>query len=227
MSQQWYVARDKKKVGPYSMEQLRAFVGQGQLALSDMILKDGEAKWVAASTVGGLFLEQPAAKQADDQRERTTPISIQALQLKAEAWIREQFHTNPQRVLIAGGGIAFGLVFVICLGCVGLLTIGGNGGRGSGESEGNGTTTNDRTAHEDELDKKVNAQMRKVTYDNARKIHRGMTESEVEAILGKSYDKVNDDGIGYTKTYHGFGQSEIYIIYTAGVVKEVGWVPPH
>jgi hypothetical protein len=58
MTDQWYVARDRQRVGPYSMEQLRALVGQGQLAPTAMLLKEGEAKWVPASTVDGLFVAQ-------------------------------------------------------------------------------------------------------------------------------------------------------------------------
>jgi len=55
MADQWYLARDNQKHGPYSSAQLREFARTGRILPTDMLLKDGTAKWVPASEVKGLF----------------------------------------------------------------------------------------------------------------------------------------------------------------------------
>jgi predicted Zn finger-like uncharacterized protein len=52
----WFVARDKVKLGPYSSAQLKELAKTGQLWPEDMVLKEGERKWVAASAIKGLFV---------------------------------------------------------------------------------------------------------------------------------------------------------------------------
>jgi hypothetical protein len=51
----WYVARHKQKVGPYTTTQLRQLAANGQLRPVDMILGEGQIKWVPAGSVPGLF----------------------------------------------------------------------------------------------------------------------------------------------------------------------------
>jgi hypothetical protein len=80
MIDQWYVARDRQKVGPYSMEQIKALVGQGQLAPTDMLLKEGVQKWVPASTVDGLFVAQvvppPLPAVSSEVEKGSTPFVV-------------------------------------------------------------------------------------------------------------------------------------------------------
>lgn len=45
----WYYVRDKKKLGPVPPDELKALASRGQLAASDMVLKQGESRWAAAS----------------------------------------------------------------------------------------------------------------------------------------------------------------------------------
>jgi hypothetical protein len=56
----WYLARNRQKAGPYSAAQLRQMATAGQLAAADMLLPDGEAKWVAAGSVNGIFPAAPS-----------------------------------------------------------------------------------------------------------------------------------------------------------------------
>ena len=58
MAGQWYVARNRKKDGPYSTAQLRQMAAEGQLLPADMVLEDGTAQWVPAAQVEAIF---PAA----------------------------------------------------------------------------------------------------------------------------------------------------------------------
>ena len=48
-------ARPKTKLGPYSRAQLQRLAQSGQLLPTDMVLPAGSSKWVAASSIDGLF----------------------------------------------------------------------------------------------------------------------------------------------------------------------------
>ncbi len=53
--EQWFYARDKQRVGPMSFQQMQHLAATGQLMPSDMVHRDGLAKWVAAGSLPGLF----------------------------------------------------------------------------------------------------------------------------------------------------------------------------
>ena len=41
----WFYAKDKKKVGPVSLDQLRTLLADGILKPTDMVLHEGMQKW--------------------------------------------------------------------------------------------------------------------------------------------------------------------------------------
>ena len=51
----WYYIRDRKKIGPLTLEELRELVATEKLCASDMVLKEGEPRWCAAGEVPGLL----------------------------------------------------------------------------------------------------------------------------------------------------------------------------
>jgi formylglycine-generating enzyme required for sulfatase activity len=51
---QWFLAKGKLKLGPYSFAQLMAFAKSGQLLPTDMLWKADMAEWVQAKQIGGL-----------------------------------------------------------------------------------------------------------------------------------------------------------------------------
>ena len=57
---QWFYAQNKQKNGPVPISQLRQLAAAGRLRPADMLLSSGGGKWVAASTVQGLFARQVA-----------------------------------------------------------------------------------------------------------------------------------------------------------------------
>ena len=57
----WYYARDHKKVGPLTWEQLRHLAATGLLTPSDMLLRDGESEWQWATL---LDAKKPALAEA-------------------------------------------------------------------------------------------------------------------------------------------------------------------
>jgi hypothetical protein len=68
----WYVARNKQKLGPYSTAQLRQLAAAGQLRPEDMVLREGHKQWSKAGAVPGLFPEAavpgPAPAPAPSRR---------------------------------------------------------------------------------------------------------------------------------------------------------------
>src|SRR5947208_3258256 len=51
----WYYARERKKVGPLALDQLRELVRQGIVHRDDMVWQEGAARWMPANSVAGLF----------------------------------------------------------------------------------------------------------------------------------------------------------------------------
>jgi|LakMenEpi03Aug12_release.lakeMendotaPanAssembly.Ray.scaffolds.fasta_scaffold29655_7 hypothetical protein len=68
MEQQWYIARNKQKIGPYSIEQMLALITDGQLLKSDMVLESSQKKWRLAETVEEMF-----SPSKDNNRVNITP----------------------------------------------------------------------------------------------------------------------------------------------------------
>src|ERR1700678_2710107 len=54
-SASWYWAKDRKSVGPPTVEQLRSLIASGRLAPTDLVLGPGQPNWVPAHSVPGLF----------------------------------------------------------------------------------------------------------------------------------------------------------------------------
>ena len=55
----WYYVRDKKKLGPVPVEELKSLAGRDQLAPGDMVLKPGESRWATASAAFPAFFPVP------------------------------------------------------------------------------------------------------------------------------------------------------------------------
>jgi uncharacterized protein (TIGR03067 family) len=78
MAESWHVAKAKTKLGPFSREQLKQLARAGQLLPSDMVLPAGAGKWVAASTVDGLFgsPEKPATESTKRPHPAAEPKAV-------------------------------------------------------------------------------------------------------------------------------------------------------
>jgi phage shock protein PspC (stress-responsive transcriptional regulator) len=60
-SEQWYYARSGQKFGPVDGLGLKQLAASGDIAVSDLVWRDGMAGWVPAGKVQGLFPEGVAA----------------------------------------------------------------------------------------------------------------------------------------------------------------------
>ncbi|MGE0378327.1 MAG: GYF domain-containing protein [Planctomycetaceae bacterium] len=54
-AERWYCRVYGKELGPVEVPLLRMMVEQGQLSQTDRVRREGEAKWVLADSIGGLF----------------------------------------------------------------------------------------------------------------------------------------------------------------------------
>jgi hypothetical protein len=57
---QWFYSTGGTQAGPVDSAGLKALAASGQLQPTDLVWRDGMADWVAASSVSGLFTQQPA-----------------------------------------------------------------------------------------------------------------------------------------------------------------------
>lgn len=60
MSDEWHLLQDGQQYGPYTGEQLLAFVKEGRIVRESMLWAEGMADWAKASDVQGLFPAEPA-----------------------------------------------------------------------------------------------------------------------------------------------------------------------
>jgi len=71
----WYYARDRKKVGPLTWEQLRRLADTGELTPTDMLLQDGDGKWQPANTIPNLF----PARRFEDTKKTSDGVGLPSL----------------------------------------------------------------------------------------------------------------------------------------------------
>jgi hypothetical protein len=55
MADQWYIAREKKRDGPHSLDQMKRLAASGTLLPIDMVWQEGMSQWVPASQVEAIF----------------------------------------------------------------------------------------------------------------------------------------------------------------------------
>jgi len=63
MAANWYFARHKQKLGPFSWNQLRQLATFGLLQRQDHVWEEGTRKWREAGAVDGLFAREAAGKE--------------------------------------------------------------------------------------------------------------------------------------------------------------------
>lgn len=61
MAEMWYYTTEGKQMDPVSMKELKRLVGDGTLKPTDMVWKEGMARWIRASSVRELFPDPIAA----------------------------------------------------------------------------------------------------------------------------------------------------------------------
>lgn len=59
MAGEWYYAKGNQRVGPVTGEELKGLVRSGEVSRTDMVWKQGMAKWMQAGQVRGLFEDGP------------------------------------------------------------------------------------------------------------------------------------------------------------------------
>src|SRR5262245_39945049 len=129
MPEEWYYTIQGQQMGPVSTTELQQLAAQRRLQPSDLVWKEGMAKWVPAANTQGLFPALPsapvpsaavpaAAAVPDDyddrpRRRRREPDDL------------DDFDDRPRRRRArSGGGMSTGVILLIVGGVV-LLMLGG------------------------------------------------------------------------------------------------------
>jgi hypothetical protein len=77
MYDQWYLAREGQRHGPYDFESFRRFAAEGRLSPDDMVMNGADQRWVSARAVTGLsFPNQPPSR----------PVAAQVSEAVAKSW---------------------------------------------------------------------------------------------------------------------------------------------
>ena len=76
----YFIARDKKKYGPYTLKQLQEFIVNGNIVPTDMVLEDGQTRWIEVSSIADLFPKRKVV--------RTCPVC--STQLPRDPTVRVQ-----------------------------------------------------------------------------------------------------------------------------------------
>ena len=71
MSDNWYLARNNKKMGPYSSGQMNQMAGSRQLVPTDMVLQEGTTKWTSASQVQAFSFSTTAVPLSSSPKQNT------------------------------------------------------------------------------------------------------------------------------------------------------------
>ncbi len=109
----WFLARGKQKLGPFTWQQLTQMARSGMLSPEDMLLAEGEQKWLKANAIGGLWT-------------RPIPPAIPFLDPKPPKVAQVQANRPNQRRVSPRVNMRVFVASVVCLGiasCVGGLII--------------------------------------------------------------------------------------------------------
>lgn len=121
MADQWHVTRNQQRLGPFTSAQLRQMAADGSLLPTDLVLKAGSQKWVAASNVKGLFARE--VRSAPPPPPPLPPPAIGADQMTAAVPVNSRRRPGiPVWAWAAGGGVG---LFVVVLVMVLVLFLGG------------------------------------------------------------------------------------------------------
>jgi hypothetical protein len=88
MTAEWYYARGKEHVGPVTDQQLKELVRSGEVSRTDMVWRQGMAKWQRAGEVEGLFDDEP----------RPAPPSLPEAETEAPALAESPAVRSPKEL---------------------------------------------------------------------------------------------------------------------------------
>ncbi len=119
LASRWFLARDKKKFGPYNWQQLLTLSQRGDVRPADMLLQEGAKQWLRADAVPGLF---PTTSAAADQPKRLDPSRVAAPAAKKKP--APSTKETPSGSWLIAGLVSAGVCVVIAVcAIVGFLVI--------------------------------------------------------------------------------------------------------
>lgn len=100
--EEWYLAKDNKRLGPFAFHCLKAEVTAGRLQRNDMVFRSGERKWRLAESVPGLFTPTTFA---GTQLARVRHTALEFAKLLSLLTIRS-FKERPRITIAASSALA-------------------------------------------------------------------------------------------------------------------------
>lgn len=106
MKPEWYVRRNDKEQGPYSVAKLRDAVSKGFLGPNDVVRQEGSDRWVAAGSIPGLTSNATAPRRTTASKP-ADPVTAQqeVVETKRFPWL--WLLVCAVSVLVVIGGIGF------------------------------------------------------------------------------------------------------------------------
>jgi hypothetical protein len=137
MERHWFVARGKQKLGPFSTDQLMQMASDGQLQPQEMVLREGEPRWMEAAAVEGLFDEvvEPVTPPVEQEPKPRPPA-------RPPDTSRPFWLNSP--MLVSVGVCVLTMVIVLVLVLSGGRSTNdstANGGKPAGDKKGKETTS--------------------------------------------------------------------------------------
>jgi tetratricopeptide (TPR) repeat protein len=113
---EWYFARSEKRVGPYSLADLKRLAAAKILQPTDMVWQQGAPKWVVASALDGLFSTQGSHSQgAVPATNVPDPVGTRSqggISVSERDRLIKQGEDRATTKAMIGMGIALGLAFL-------------------------------------------------------------------------------------------------------------------
>lgn len=141
MAEMWYYTTEGKQMDPVTMRELKRLVGEGVLKPTDMVWKDGMARWIRASSVKELFPDPSSAldqyfTHTKDKKDRANALAVPAgpapIPIEEDMNIQEPRRNSsskeenddappPRRRPSAAGGSGVGIIIALVIGAVLIL----------------------------------------------------------------------------------------------------------
>jgi hypothetical protein len=113
MESNWFFTRNGKDcLGPFSSQQLRQLAANGLLLPSDLVLREGEQKWVKASSIPGLFPKASAAVNASANPAASSDVADGSESAPPSEDTSSEPSASSRRTLWQALGIVGGLVII-------------------------------------------------------------------------------------------------------------------
>lgn len=127
------IARGDQQYGPYTIDEVRAYLASGQLSYSDLAFREGGTQWLPLSTLLGVAPPRPALLPTPVKERNVGMLILMAFVWSIVFWFAGLFAAgavagamNPQNAEAAGERVGeeySGIIFLIAVAFSVFLTV--------------------------------------------------------------------------------------------------------